>query len=64
MYGLIPKTYCGERVGALVEVTGLTGIKGDGDPMDVLLLAEYTPAYGGLLARACVIGGLRIIDGG
>lgn len=65
MYGLIPKTYCGGRVGArCVEVTGLTGIKGDGDPMDVLLLAEYTPAYGGLLARARVIGGLRMIDGG
>lgn len=65
MYGLIPKTYCGKRVGArCTEVTGLNDIKGDGDPMDVLLLAEHSPAYGGLLARARVIGGLRMIDGG
>lgn len=65
MYGLIPKTYCAERVGArCVEVTGQPGIHGDGDPMDVLLLAEFTPSYGGLLARARVIGGLRMIDGG
>ncbi len=65
MYGLIPKTYCGDRVGArCMEVTGLKDIVGDGDPMDLLVLAEQSPAYGGLLARTRVIGGLRMIDGG
>ncbi|HEX7381703.1 MAG TPA: inorganic pyrophosphatase [Nevskiaceae bacterium] len=65
MYGLVPRTYCGAKVGArCTEVTGKPGIKGDGDPMDVMLLSEFSPAYGGLIARARVVGGIRMIDGG
>lgn len=65
MYGLIPRSLCAVRVGKrCVEVTGRPGITGDGDPMDVVLLAEHAPAYGGLLARARIVGGIRMIDGG
>lgn len=64
-YGLIPRTYCAEKVGArCTERTGIKDIHGDGDPMDIVVLAESAPAYGGLLARARVIGGLRMVDGG
>ena len=35
LYGFIPQTYCGDEVAALcAQRVGLTGIKGDGDPMD------------------------------
>lgn len=64
LYGFIPQTYCGEEVGALCEQrTGRSGIKGDGDPMDVCVLTEKSFAQGGFLLRCKPIGGLRMIDG-
>jgi inorganic pyrophosphatase len=63
-YGFIPQTYCGDGVGALCcERTGLSGIKGDGDPMDICVLTEKTIAQGNFFVRANPIGGLRMIDG-
>lgn len=64
LYGFIPQTYCGNRVGQLCsERTGLEGIKGDGDPMDVCVLTEKTFTHGDFFVRAKPIGGLRMIDG-
>ncbi len=64
LYGFIPQTYCGTRVGQLCsERTGLEGIKGDGDPMDICVLSEKTFAHGDFFVRARPIGGLRMIDG-
>ena len=64
LYGFIPQTYCGDRVGQLCcERTGLEGIKGDGDPMDVCVLTEKTFTHGDFFVRAKPIGGLRMIDG-
>lgn len=64
LYGFIPQTFCGEEVGALcAERTGLTGIQGDGDPMDICVLTEKAFAHGSFLLRAKPIGGLRMIDG-
>ena len=41
LYGFIPQTFCGDSVGELCgERVGLTGIKGDGDPMDICVLTE------------------------
>ena len=35
LYGFIPQTFCGDHVADLcAERTGMTDIKGDGDPMD------------------------------
>jgi inorganic pyrophosphatase len=63
-YGFIPQTYCGDQVAALCAMrTGLTGIKGDGDPMDICVLTEKTFAQGAFFLRARPIGGLRMIDG-
>jgi inorganic pyrophosphatase len=64
LYGFIPQTYCGTRVGQLCsERTGLEGIKGDGDPMDICVLSEKAFTHGDFFLRARPIGGLRMIDG-
>ena len=63
-YGLIPRTYCGKRIGARCsERTGVADIAGDGDPMDICLLTEKTFAQGNFVCRARPIGGLRMVDG-
>ena len=43
--------------------TGMTGIKGDGDPMDICVLTEKTFAQGNFFLQAEPIGGMRMIDG-
>ena len=64
LYGFIPQTYCGREVAELVERrTGLSGIEGDKDPMDICVLSEKTFVHGGFFLRARPIGGLRMIDG-
>ena len=64
LYGLIPRTYCADQVAALcAERTGREGIVGDGDPLDICVLAERPIAHGDLLLQAIPIGGLRIIAG-
>jgi inorganic pyrophosphatase len=64
LYGFIPQTFCGDEVGALcAERTGLSGIKGDGDPMDICVLTEKAFAHGNFFLKAKPIGGFRMIDG-
>ena len=64
LYGFIPQSYCGTRVGQLcTERTGLKGIKGDGDPLDICVLTEKSFTHGDFFVRAKPIGGLRMIDG-
>jgi inorganic pyrophosphatase len=63
-YGFIPQTFCGDSVAELCAMrTGTTGIKGDGDPMDICVLTEKTIGHSNLFVRARPIGGLRMIDG-
>lgn len=58
LYGLIPRTYCGKRVGALSpRVKG-----GDGDPMDICVISERPINRSEILLNARVIGGLQVID--
>lgn len=64
LYGFIPKTFCGRQVAELCELrTGITGIDGDKDPMDICVLSEKTFAHGSFFLRARPIGGLRMLDG-
>jgi inorganic pyrophosphatase len=64
LYGFIPQTFCGDLVGELCcERVGLSGIKGDGDPMDICVLTEKAFTHGDFFVRAQPIGGLRMIDG-
>jgi len=63
LYGLLPQTYCGDRVAeASRQRTGRLDIVGDGDPMDVCVLSERPISHGDVLLRAIPIGGLRMID--
>ncbi|NOR73988.1 MAG: inorganic pyrophosphatase [Draconibacterium sp.] len=64
LYGFIPQTYCGKKVGEFCnEKTGRKGIMGDGDPIDICVLTEKSIAHGDLLVNAIPIGGFRMIDG-
>jgi inorganic pyrophosphatase len=64
LYGLVPQTYCAEKIGAYcAQMTGRTGIKGDGDPLDICVLTEKQISHGDILLRARPIGGFRLIDG-
>ena len=64
LYGFIPQTFCGVKVGKFCnDKTGRTNITGDGDPIDICVLTEKTLAHGDLLVNARPIGGFRMIDG-
>jgi inorganic pyrophosphatase len=64
LYGFIPQSYCGDLVAQLCsERTGVSGIEGDGDPMDICVLTEKTFAQGSFFLTAKPIGGFRMIDG-
>lgn len=58
LYGFIPRTYCGKRVGALSK----TATKGDGDPLDICVLSERPITRAEVILNTRVIGGLKMID--
>jgi inorganic pyrophosphatase len=60
LYGFVPRTYCGESVGAL-----MTGARiGDGDPLDVCVIGERVVSRSEVIVRARVVGGLPMLDAG
>jgi inorganic pyrophosphatase len=62
-YGFIPQTLCDKLVAErAMQVSGKTGIVGDGDALDICVLAERPFNHGGILLTARVIGGLCMID--
>ncbi len=64
LYGLIPQTLCGPRSAEFcMEKASRQGIVGDGDPLDICVLAEKTITHGDILLPVTPIGGLRMIDG-
>lgn len=64
LYGFIPQTYCGKRVGDFCsEKSGIAGVKGDGDPLDIVVLTEKSIHHGDILVTVKPIGGFRMIDG-
>lgn len=64
LYGFVPQTFCGKRVGKYCdEKSQRTGIKGDDDPLDICVFAERPIVRGDILVRAIPIGGFRMIDG-
>jgi len=64
LYGFIPQTYSGKLVAEFCMMkTGMEGIKGDGDPIDICVLTEKDISHGDILVRAIPIGGFRMIDG-
>jgi inorganic pyrophosphatase len=60
LYGFIPRTYCGTRVGALSPVVK----KGDGDPLDICILSERPISRSEVILTARVVGGIHMVDHG
>jgi len=64
LYGFIPQTFCGKKIGEFcAEKSGRKEIQGDGDPLDICVLTEKEVPHGDILAHAIPIGGFRMIDG-
>jgi inorganic pyrophosphatase len=58
LYGFIPRTYCGPRVGALSKKAK----RGDGDPLDICVLSERPINRSEVIVPVRVIGGFRMVD--
>lgn len=64
LYGFIPQTLSGDRVGAHTRKrTRIDKLEGDGDPIDICILTERPITHGDILLQAIPIGGLRMLDG-
>ena len=65
LYGFVPQTYCDKKVADFcMEKSGLTGIVGDRDPLDIIVLSERNIDRGNILVDCIPVGGFRMIDGG
>jgi inorganic pyrophosphatase len=60
LYGFIPRTYCGRRIGALMP----RATRGDGDPLDICVISERPINRAEVILNARVVGGLPMLDGG
>jgi inorganic pyrophosphatase len=58
LYGIIPRTYCGERLGALSPQAQ----RGDGDPLDICVLSERPITKSEVILNARVVGGFQMVD--
>jgi inorganic pyrophosphatase len=58
LYGFIPRTYCGARVGALMA----GAVSGDGDPLDICVVSERPITRAEVILTARVVGGLPMLD--
>ena len=65
LYGFIPRTYSAEKSALnCMKKTGIENLKGDGDPIDVIILSDRQIPRGDIIVEAIPIGGLRMIDKG
>jgi inorganic pyrophosphatase len=60
LYGFVPQTYCGTRVGTLMKGAS----RGDGDPLDICVISERPITRAEVVLNAEVIGGLPMLDAG
>ena len=60
LYGFIPQTYCGPRVGELMPAAS----NGDDDPLDICVISDRHIDRSELILNARVIGGLPMLDDG
>lgn len=60
LYGFVPGTYCGKRVGALSRHAK----RGDGDPLDICVLSERPIGRSEVVVPSRVLGGFRMLDRG
>ncbi len=63
LYGFVPQTLCDTEVAELcMAKTHKQNIRGDQDPLDILVLTEKNISNGGVLIQAIPIGGFLMID--
>jgi inorganic pyrophosphatase len=60
LYGFVPRTYCGDRVSALMPASEC----GDTDPLDICVISSRRVTHGEVIMRARVLGGIPMLDGG
>ena len=60
LYGFVPRTYCGRRVGELMPGARF----GDTDPLDICVVSERPISRAEVILDARVVGGLPMLDGG
>ena len=60
LYGFIPRTFCGDRVKALMS----NAKAGDEDPLDICVISERPIARAEVILEARVVGGLPMLDDG
>ena len=60
LYGFIPQTYSGDRVGKLMAGAQ----RGDGDPLDICVVSERPITRAEVILNARVVGGLPMLDAG
>ena len=60
LYGFIPRTYCGEKLGRLSPRSS----GGDGDPLDICVISERSVNHPEVILNARVVGGIQMIDNG
>lgn len=58
LYGFIPRTYCGERVKALMP----NAVSGDKDPLDICVISERPISHAEVILKAKIVGGLPMLD--
>ncbi|HEX8637943.1 MAG TPA: inorganic pyrophosphatase [Pyrinomonadaceae bacterium] len=64
-YGFIPQTFCGEHIARLASRNSDRAVeKGDGDPLDILVLSEHHIPRGDIILKAKPIGGFCLLDAG
>lgn len=64
-YGFIPQTYCGQNIADYASKNSGNEVKkGDGDPLDILVLTEHHIPRGDIILKAKPIGGFCLIDNG
>jgi inorganic pyrophosphatase len=60
LYGFIPRTYCGKRVGNLSPNSS----DGDGDPLDICVISERQVSRSEVIMNTRVVGGIQMVDNG
>jgi inorganic pyrophosphatase len=58
LYGFIPKTYCGNRVQAMMP----DAKTGDHDPLDICVISERPINLSEVILKAKIVGGLPMLD--
>jgi inorganic pyrophosphatase len=60
LYGFIPRTYCGQKVGELSAHAN----HGDRDPLDICVISERQISRAEMILNAKVVGGIHTTDAG